>query len=159
MKGAPAAAPRYVAWWEESSHGTSYTHPGTVGETWAIPFPSLSLSFLRCKVDRGQQWAVNKVTSGKLCEGSIYTHDPAHVLCGKNGHSPANSLPSSGSAPRSRLHRNLLKTQVRFWLPFCSTSCQWLASQYTQNYTWLAPKAFWFLGLMLLPSSASSLLC
>lgn len=101
MKGAPAAAPRYVGWWEESSHGISCTYPGTVGGTWAIPFPSLSLGFLRCKVDRGQQWAVNKVTSGKLCESSIYTHAPPHVLCGKNGHSPASSLPSSGSSLKS----------------------------------------------------------
>lgn len=99
-------------------------------------FPSLSLSFLRCKVDRGQQWAVNKVTSGKLCEGSIYTHAPLNVLCGKNGHSPANSLPSSGSAPKSRLHRTLLKTQVRFCLLFCSTSCQWLLSILRATLGW-----------------------
>lgn len=61
------------------------------------------LSFLKCEVGRGQWWAASEVTDAKLCEGPIHAPVPPRVLCGENGRSTANTLPSSGSGPKSPL--------------------------------------------------------
>lgn len=97
------------------------------------------LSFLKCEVGRGQWWVASKVTDAKLCEGPIHVPVPPHVLCGENSRSTANTLPSSGSGPKSPLTGVYYKHRFPSGYLPAQPPCQWLPSTPRTTLGFLAP--------------------